>query len=100
MEDVGVLFFEVDVLNLNMGDVVDIYFYVGKIIKYGIDEIILEFELKLEVLFDEVWVGGWINMIIGCGFISKVCEVFGLLAIDMFCLLVDVVDFGKGYILV
>jgi len=99
MEDAGALPFEADASNLNMGDVVDIYPYAGKITKHGTDEIISEFELKSEVLLDEVRVGGRINMIIGRGLTSKAREALGLPATDMFRSPVDVVDSGKGYTL-
>ncbi|RLT94384.1 MAG: aconitate hydratase B, partial [Ketobacter sp.] len=67
MEDAGALPFEADVSNLNMGDVVDIFPYEGKIKKHGSDEVVSEFELKSDVLIDEVRAGGRINLIIGRG---------------------------------
>lgn len=84
MEDVGVLLIEVDVFNLNMGDVIDVYLYKGEVCNYEIGELLVIFELKIDVLIDEVCVGGCILLIIGCGLIIKVCEVFGLLYSDVF----------------
>lgn len=86
MEDVGVLVFEVDVEKMNMGDVIDIYLFEGKIINYEIGEFFVEYSYKLKVILDEVCVGGCINLIIGCGFIEKVCEILGLGLMDLFCM--------------
>ncbi len=58
MEDAGALPIEFDVSNLNMGDVIDVYPYAGKVCKHGSDEVISTFELKTEVLLDEVRAGG------------------------------------------
>ncbi|QJQ52308.1 aconitate hydratase [Vitreoscilla sp. C1] len=81
-EDSGALPIEVDVSNLNMGDVVDIYPYEGKIVKEG--ETIANFELKSQVLLDEVQAGGRINLIIGRGLTGKAREALGLPASDAF----------------
>lgn len=98
MEDVGVLLIEFDVLQMNMGDVIELCLYDGKVLKDGV--VIVEFKVKFDVLFDEVCVGGCILLIIGCGLIVKVCEVLGLVLIDLFCLLMDLLDIGKGFLLV
>ena len=58
MEDSGALPIEMDVTNMHMGDVVDIYPYEGKTCKHGTDEVITNFSLKTEVLLDEVQAGG------------------------------------------
>lgn len=100
MEDVGVLLIEVDVFNLNMGDVIDVYLYKGEVCNYEIGELLVIFELKIDVLIDEVCVGGCILLIIGCGLIIKVCEVFGLLYSDVFCQVKDVVESDCGFLLV
>ncbi|UOO88703.1 bifunctional aconitate hydratase 2/2-methylisocitrate dehydratase [Vitreoscilla massiliensis] len=81
-EDSGALPIEVDVSNLNMGDVVDIFPYEGKIVKNG--ETIANFELKSQVLFDEVQAGGRINLIIGRGLTGKAREALGLPASEAF----------------
>ncbi|MEE2731916.1 MAG: bifunctional aconitate hydratase 2/2-methylisocitrate dehydratase [Pseudomonadota bacterium] len=99
MEDAGALPFETDVSNLNMGDVVDIYPYEGKIKKHGSDEVISEFELKSDVLLDEVRVGGRINMIIGRGLTNRARETLGMGPTDMFRTPVDVAESDKGYTL-
>ena len=56
---------EVDVSKLEMGDVIDIYPYDGKITQGG--AVVTEFQLRSDVLFDEVRAGGRINLIIGRG---------------------------------
>jgi aconitate hydratase 2/2-methylisocitrate dehydratase len=77
MEDAGALPFECDVSKLNMGDVIDIYPYEGKI-KSENGEVIAEFSLKTDVLLDEVRAGGRINLIIGRGLTDKARTEFGL----------------------
>jgi aconitate hydratase 2/2-methylisocitrate dehydratase len=62
-EDSGALPIEVDVSKLEMGDVIDVLPYDGKIVKNG--EPWPSSKLKSEVLFDEVRAGGRINLIIG-----------------------------------
>ena len=75
-EDSGALPIEVDVSKLEMGDVIDVLPYDGKIVKNG--ETIATFELKSEVLFDEVRAGGRINLIIGRSLTAKAREFLGL----------------------
>lgn len=75
-EDSGALPIEVDVSALKMGDVVDILPYEGKIVKNG--ETVAEFQLKSQVLLDEVQAGGRINLIIGRGLTAKAREALGL----------------------
>ncbi|KAL7451243.1 hypothetical protein ACHAWC_003740 [Mediolabrus comicus] len=71
MEDSGALPIEMDVSNLNMGDVVDIYPKEGEVVDRACDEVIAKFELKTNVLLDEVRAGGRIPLIIGRGITSK-----------------------------
>jgi aconitate hydratase 2/2-methylisocitrate dehydratase len=75
-EDSGALPIEVDVSKLEMGDVIDVLPYDGKIVKNG--ETISTFELKSEVLFDEVRAGGRINLIIGRSLTAKARDFLGL----------------------
>lgn len=75
-EDSGALPIEVDVSKLEMGDVVDILPYEGKIIKNGVT--VAEFELKSQVILDEVQAGGRINLIIGRGLTAKAREALSL----------------------
>ncbi|NAS63363.1 hypothetical protein CVE36_20250 [Pseudomonas syringae pv. actinidiae] len=67
MEDAGALPIEFDVSNINMGDVIDVYPYEGKVCKHDSDEVITTFEMKTPVLLDEVRAGGRIPLIIGRG---------------------------------
>ena len=99
MEDAGALPFEADVSNLNMGDVVDIYPYDGKICKHGTDEVLTTFELKSDVILDEVRAGGRINLIIGRGLTNKAREAMGQGASTLFRAPAAVADSGKGYTL-
>jgi aconitate hydratase 2/2-methylisocitrate dehydratase len=96
-EDSGALPIEVDVSKLEMGDVIDIYPYDGKIEKDG--EVVAEFKLKSEVLLDEVRAGGRINLIIGRGLTSKAREALGLPPSTLFRLPKAPVDTGKGFTL-
>ena len=68
-EDSGALPIEVDVSGLEMGDVIDIYPYDGKIEKAG--QVLAQFTLKSDVLLDEVRAGGRINLIIGRSLTAK-----------------------------
>ncbi|WP_345843690.1 bifunctional aconitate hydratase 2/2-methylisocitrate dehydratase [Shewanella algae] len=99
MEDAGALPIELDVGNMEMGDVIDIYPYAGKVTRHDSDEVISEFKLKTDVLLDEVRAGGRIPLIIGRGLTDKAREVLGLEASDVFVRPGDVADTGKGYTL-
>jgi aconitate hydratase 2/2-methylisocitrate dehydratase len=84
MEDAGALPFECDVDNLNTGDIIDIDVYAGKITRHGSEEVITEFELKTDVLLDEVRAGGRIPLIIGRGLTQRAREELGLEASTVF----------------
>ncbi|MBK6757878.1 MAG: bifunctional aconitate hydratase 2/2-methylisocitrate dehydratase [Moraxellaceae bacterium] len=99
MEDAGALPFEADVANLNTGDVIDIYPYEGKITKNGTDEVLSTFELKSQVLLDEVRAGGRINLIIGRSLTTKARESLGLAPLALFRQPVQPADTGKGFTL-
>ena len=77
MEDAGALVFEAPVDNLNMGDIIEIRPYDGKILSES-GEVLAEFTLRSEVLLDEVRAGGRINLIIGRGLTGKAREALGL----------------------
>ncbi|MDT7835634.1 bifunctional aconitate hydratase 2/2-methylisocitrate dehydratase [Aquabacterium sp. OR-4] len=81
-EDSGSLPIEVDVSKLEMGDVIDVLPYDGKITKDG--QTVVEFKLKSDVLFDEVRAGGRINLIIGRSLTAKAREFLGLGASTLF----------------
>ncbi len=96
-EDSGSLPIEVDVSKLQMGDVVEIRPYDGKILKDG--QTLAEFALKSPVLLDEVRAGGRINLIIGRGLTSRAREFLGLPASTVFRLPVAPKDSGRGFTL-
>ncbi len=98
MEDAGALVFEAPVEKLNMGDVIEIRPYDGKILSES-GEVLSEFELKSDVLLDEVQADGRINLIIGRGLTSKARESLGLPASDLFRKPSQPADTGKGYTL-
>ncbi|MCW7552215.1 bifunctional aconitate hydratase 2/2-methylisocitrate dehydratase [Endozoicomonas gorgoniicola] len=77
MEDAGALVFEAPVDKLNMGDVIEIRPYEGKILSES-GEVLSEFALKSDVIFDEVQAGGRINLIIGRGLTEKAREALDL----------------------
>ena len=97
MEDSGALPIELDVSQMNMGDLVELRPYEGKALKDG--KVIAEFKVKSDVLFDEVRAGGRIPLIIGRGLTAKAREALGLPATDLFRLPVNPPDTGKGFTL-
>ena len=80
-----------------MGDVVDILPYEGKIVKNG--ETVAQFELKSQVLLDEVQAGGRINLIIGRGLTAKAREALKLPASTEFRLPQAPAESNAGYTL-
>ncbi|MDH2241625.1 bifunctional aconitate hydratase 2/2-methylisocitrate dehydratase [Pseudomonas sp. GD03855] len=99
MEDAGALPIEFDCSNLGMGDVIDVYPYAGKVCKHGTDEVITTFELKTEVLLDEVRAGGRIPLIIGRGLTEKARAELGLAPSTLFKKPEAPTDSGKGFTL-
>ncbi|WP_086932256.1 bifunctional aconitate hydratase 2/2-methylisocitrate dehydratase [Agarilytica rhodophyticola] len=98
MEDAGALVFEAPVDKLGMGDVIEVRPYDGKILSES-GEVLSEFELKSDVLLDEVRAGGRINLIIGRGLTASARESLGLAASDLFRQPQSPSDSGKGYTL-
>ncbi|KAB0480915.1 bifunctional aconitate hydratase 2/2-methylisocitrate dehydratase [Vibrio chagasii] len=96
MEDSGALPIELDVQNMNMGDVIDIFPYEGVVRKNG--EEISSFELS-KVLLDEVRAGGRIPLIIGRGLTGRARASLGLEETDLFAKPVDPSASDKGYTL-
>jgi aconitate hydratase 2/2-methylisocitrate dehydratase len=95
MEDSGALPIELDVSQMNMGDVVELRPYDGKALKDG--KVIAEFTVKSDVLFDEVRAGGRIPLIIGRGLTAKAREALGLPVSTLFRLPQNPVDTRKGF---
>jgi aconitate hydratase 2/2-methylisocitrate dehydratase len=94
-EDSGSLPIELDVSGLEMGDVVDILPYEGKVVKNGAT--LAEFQLKSDVILDEVRAGGRINLIIGRGLTARARDFLCLPASTIFRLPKPPVDTGKGF---
>jgi len=103
MEDAGALPIELDVSQMEQGDVIELHPYAGKALKDG--KVIAEFQVKSEVLFDEVRAGGRIPLIIGRGLTAKAREALGLPVTDpgsgpgqvLFRLPQQPADTGKGF---
>ena len=81
-EDSGSLPIEVDVSKLEMGDVIDILPYDGQILRDG--AVVAEFQIRSDVILDEVQAGGRINLIIGRSLTAKAREFLGLPASTTF----------------
>ncbi len=84
MEDAGALPVECDVNDMEMGDVIDIYPFEGKVTRHDSDEVLSTFELSTNVLPDEVRAGGRIPLIIGRGLTDRAREAMGLPVSDVF----------------
>jgi aconitate hydratase 2/2-methylisocitrate dehydratase len=101
MEDAGALPIELDVNEMNTGDVIELHIdhdtAVVTATKDGKE--IAKAPLKTPVLLDEVRAGGRINLIIGRGLTTKAREFLELPATDMFRTPVQPADTGKGYTL-
>ncbi|TDK23397.1 bifunctional aconitate hydratase 2/2-methylisocitrate dehydratase [Luteimonas aestuarii] len=95
MEDAGALPIELDVSQMNHGDVVELRPYDGKALKDG--TVIAEFQVKSEVLFDEVRAGGRIPLIIGRGLTAKAREALKLPPTELFRQPQQPADSGKGF---
>jgi len=95
MEDAGALPIELDVNQMNMGDVVELRPYEGKALKDG--QVIAEFKVKSDVLFDEVRAGGRIPLIIGRGLTAKARDALSLPPSTLFRLPQNPADTKKGY---
>ncbi|CAK1757949.1 bifunctional aconitate hydratase 2/2-methylisocitrate dehydratase [Vibrio crassostreae] len=96
MEDSGALPIELNVQDMNMGDIIDIYPYEGVVHKNG--SVISNFELS-KVLLDEVRAGGRIPLIIGRGLTGRARDSLGLAETDLFAKPIDPSASDKGYTL-
>ncbi len=99
MEDAGALVFEAPVDRIAMGDEIEIRAYEGKILNATTGELLSSFELKSDVLLDEVRAGGRINLIVGRGLTQKARKELGLEASTLFRLPQQPADSGKGFTL-
>jgi aconitate hydratase 2/2-methylisocitrate dehydratase len=98
MEDSGALPIECDVSKMNMGDVIVLYPYEGKITNEA-GETLATFALKTDVLLDEVKAGGRIPLIIGRSLTRRAREALGLGVSTVFRRPEDPQDSGKGFTL-
>lgn len=99
MEDSGALPIEMDVSKMEMGDVIDVYPYEGIVKRHGTNDVISEFELKTDVLLDEVQAGGRIPLIIGRALTARARESLDLGESDLFRKPEPINESGKGYTL-
>ena len=95
MEDAGALPIELDVNQMDMGDVIELRPYEGKALKDGKE--ITAFSLKSPVIFDEVRAGGRIPLIVGRGLTAKARAALGLPASTEFRVPVSPPDNKKGF---
>ena len=97
-EDSGALPIECDVTAMNMGDVITIYPYEGKIVNEAGDTI-STFELSPVTMPDEVRAGGRVPLIIGRGLTDKVRRELGLPVSDKFIRPSDKTENPRGFTL-
>ena len=83
LEDAGSLPIECDVSSLNMGDEIILKPHAGEVTNLE-GELLTSFELKTEVIMDEVRANGRINLIIGRQLTDKARETLGLEPTDIF----------------
>ena len=99
MEDAGALPIEMDVSGMNMGDVIDVYPYQGVVRNHETGEEISRFELKTNIILDEVRAGGRIPLIIGRGLTERARNALGMATTDVFQTPKPAVESNKGYTL-
>ncbi|MGO8952243.1 MAG: bifunctional aconitate hydratase 2/2-methylisocitrate dehydratase [Rhodomicrobium sp.] len=97
MEDAGALPIELDVSKMDMGDAIELRPIEGKALKNG--QVIAEFKVKSDVIFDEVRAGGRIPLIVGRDLTARARTALGLPPSTLFRLSAQPVDTGKGYTL-
>ena len=97
LEDSGALPIECDVSALNMGDVIDLYPYAGKVCAHDSDKVLSSFKLKTQNLLDEVKAGGRIPLIIGRSLTDKARAALGLPKSEVFIPNPKAPESAKGY---
>ncbi len=98
MEDSGALPIECDVSKMEMGDVIHVYPYAGKV-ENDKGEVISQFSLKTEVILDEVQAGGRIPLIIGRNLTARARQELKLGESEDFRKAPEPKDTGKGFTL-
>jgi aconitate hydratase 2/2-methylisocitrate dehydratase len=109
LEDSGALAIECDVTRLETGDVIDIYSYEGVVRRHngphpgplpqGEGEDVCRFQLKTDIILDEVRAGGRIALIIGRALTGRAREALGLGTSPLFQRPQPPADTGRGYTL-
>ncbi|MCB1860092.1 MAG: aconitate hydratase B, partial [Gammaproteobacteria bacterium] len=99
MEDAGALPIECDVSKMKTGDVIDIYPYEGVVRDHESGDELARFQLKTNVLLDEVRAGGRIPLIIGRGLTARAREALGMEPSDLFQQPLPPKESSKGYTL-
>ena len=84
MEDAGALPIEMDVSNMETGDVIDVYPHQGRVTRHDSDEVLATFELSTNVLKDEVRAQGRIPLIIGRDLTERARKALDLGVSDIF----------------
>ncbi len=99
MEDAGALPIELDVGQMNMGDVIELKIdhATATVTASKEGKEIASAPLKTPVLLDEVRAGGRINLIIGRGLTNKAREALGMGPSEIFRQPQQPADTGKGY---
>jgi aconitate hydratase 2/2-methylisocitrate dehydratase len=98
LEDAGSLPIECDVSSLNKGDEIILKPHAGEVTNLE-GELLTSFELKTEVIMDEVRANGRINLIIGRQLTDKARETLGLEPTDIFVRPNNDKSDAKGYTL-
>jgi aconitate hydratase 2/2-methylisocitrate dehydratase len=99
MEDAGALPIEMDVSGMHMGDVIDVYPYEGVVRHHDTGQELSRFELKTNIILDEVRAGGRIPLIIGRGLTERARTALGMAPTDVFQTPKPAVESNKGYTL-
>lgn len=98
MEDAGALVFEAPVDKIGYGDRIEIRPYEGKILDAK-GNLLSEFEIKSDTIFDSVRAGGRINLIIGRGLTNRARAHLKLPASDLFRKPSVIATSSKGFTL-
>jgi aconitate hydratase 2/2-methylisocitrate dehydratase len=88
-----------DVSGMHMGDVIDIYPYQGVVCNHETGEELSRFELKTNIILDEVRAGGRIPLIIGRGLTERARTALGMATTDVFQVPKPPIESNKGYTL-
>ena len=99
LEDSGAFPIELDVSNMEMGQEIILEPHNGRVLDANTNEVITTFELKTNVILDEVRANGRIPLIIGRQLTDKTREALDLEPTDVFKRPDDADDSDKGYTL-